>query len=259
MERDVMDIVKEKEFIELSAADRAELGELCSSEEEFNQVKAMFAGIGAMDWSNPTPKDETKESLDHLFAQKYPKAAPVWYNAPLAVLTPTGKPFYRQPLVQAAAVGLLIFLAYPFVNSNVMTSDTTQVAALDEENTSSEGKEMETQEKERLDESKETNLSEQESASTETRKVNLTPNEVIAPVPSQPVPADPVTSIDLMSATTTMTAAFSVSEVEVASGVVAFQPGSSHPDGVFIGDKTEIFSAPASSEPAVFDLLTSTF
>ena len=138
MERDVMDIIRDKEFIELTAADRAELGEMCSSEEEFDQVKSMFAGISAMNWSNPAPKAETKESLDHLFEQKHPKAAPIWYNAPLAVIAPKGKPFYRQPLVQAAAVGLLIFLAYPLVNSSVMDSKTNQVATLEKEMTSSE-------------------------------------------------------------------------------------------------------------------------
>ena len=261
MERDVMDIVKEKEFIELSAAERAELGELCSSEEEFNQMKAMFAGIGAMDWSNPAPKAETKESLDHLFAQKHPKAAPVWYNAPLAVLRPKGKPFYRQPLVQAAAVALLVFMAYPFMKSNVMTSDTAQVAALDEESTS-EMKDAETQVEERLDESKELDVTEQDDALVETRKEIVSPNvEGVTSTPNQPLSDDPTSFHTTTALTFATTEATSIKELAVSgtAGDVAFETGSTHPDGVFIGDKTEVFSSPASREPAVFDLLTSTF
>ncbi|MEY3237306.1 MAG: hypothetical protein RI883_1407, partial [Bacteroidota bacterium] len=34
---------------------------------------------------------------------------------------------------------------------------------------------------------------------------------------------------------------------------------SDHPDGIFIGSSTNSFSQAASSQPAVFDLLTATF
>lgn len=257
-----MDIVKEKEFIELSAAERAELGELCSSEEEFNQMKAMFASISAMDWSNPAPKAETKESLDHLFAQKHPKAAPVWYNAPLAVLAPKEKPFYRQPLVQAAAVGLLIFLTYPFVKSNVMTSDTTQIAQLNEEKTPSESKELAKEKEDKTIEAdvyKETEVSEMRDGGRENEE-SIKLEVVSAPVHAEPVPAP--------RASGTFTAMFGNEATtpedekmtrELAANDGVTTPGSTHPDGVFIGEKTEIFSVPASREPAVFDLLTSTF
>lgn len=250
-----MDIVKEKEFIELTAAERAELGDLCSSEEEFNQVKAMFAGIGAINWSNPTPKAETKESLDHLFAQKHPKAAPVWYNAPLAVLAPKGKPIHRQPLIQAAAVGLLIFLAYPFVKSNVMTADQTQVAVLEKENTSSERKEMESPVKE---ETAKENLNEQDALPLETRDEEVATNEIFTPSVAKPAPSRSIGVV--VSAVTEERTEFKESELAFrATSSGASEPGSTHPDGIFIGDKTEIFSVPASREPAVFDLLTSTF
>lgn len=265
MERDVMDIVREKEFIELSAAERAELGELCSSEDEFNQVKSMFAGMAAMDWSNPTPKAETKESLDHLFAQKHPKAAPVWYNAPLAVLAPKGKPFYRQPLVQAAAVGLLIFLAYPFVNSNVMNSETNQVAALDEENTSTELKktEAETEANGNTETSDDKTIELDETATAETRTdVELNKQEFTTIDPSPKVTATVAAAPPASDFKWGADASKLKDDATLASSTVgsgAAKPGSDHPDGIFMGDNTEIFSVPASHEPAVFDLLTSTF
>ena len=265
MERDVIDIVKEKEFIELSAVERDELGELCSTEEEFNQMKAMFTNIGAINWSNPTPRSETKESLDHLFTQKHPKAAPIWYNAPLAVILPKNKPFYRQPLIQAAAVGLLIFLAYPLVKSNVM-GDTAQVAVLDKEDAAHEVQE----EKASLNDEVE-NLSEVELSNENEMPDNVLSNDAssaeykeleVAATRDLTLPA-PATSDD-MGFTFSDASAGAVERTGFSSTVTVAESGtisrsSDHPDGVFIGLETEIFSAPASREPAVFDLLTSTF
>jgi len=258
-----MDIVKEKEFIELTAAERAELAELCSTEEEFNQIKSMFAGIGAMNWSNPTPKAETKERLDHLFAQQHSKAAPIWYNAPLAVLIPRGKPVYRQPLVQAAAVGLLIFLAYPLVKSNMMTPENRQVAVLEKEAQSPESpKEVE---------GKEVNLSSEQDTDLQneasTYKVEESSKEDLADAIEVPTPApsvvtrDNTRSVDFVPAEAgSGIATMEDSEVTFNwSDEFASTPGSTHPDGVFIGEKPEIFSVPASRQPEVFDLLTTTF
>lgn len=272
MERDVMDIIKDKEFIELTAAERAELGELCSSEEEFDQVKSMFAGMSVMDWSNPTPKAETKASLDHLFAQKHPKAAPIWYNAPLAVIAPKGKPFYRQPLIQAAAVGLLIFLAYPLVNSNVMESKTNQVASLEEEMTSSETQTEGPMKKEALEGSSEIDANEVEEVVIEEKSEvsEIISEPVMEDILATPMPKAAVVSATPSnptfgdaSATSSLLAKRQEKDASLrgglASGLGAAKPGSTHPDGVFIADRAEVFSAPASQEPAVFDLLTSTF
>lgn len=257
MEREVMDIVRDKEFIELSATERADLGELCSSEDEYNQVKSMFAGISSMDWSNPAPKVETKESLDSLFAQKYPKAAPIWYNAPLAVIAPKGKPFYRQPLVQAAAVALLIFLAYPFVNTSVMDTKTNQVAELEKEMTSSKAKESDKLIKEDLEDS---NVIGGNVVVIDSKKQVAQNQPVPMDVIDVPMPIATITAapkFDVAFATNTI--ATRDTEFKDVSVGGAVQPGSTHPDGVFIEDRAQLFSAPASQEPAIFDLLTSTF
>jgi hypothetical protein len=271
MERDVIDIVKEKEFIELSAAERAELGELCSTEEEFNQMKAMFSSIGAMNWSNPTPRAETKESLDHLFAQKHPKAAPIWYNAPLAVIAPKDKPIYRQPLVQAAAVGLLILLAYPFVKSNMMTSETTQVAVLEKENLAPEVEEAKAPVNEEVEVPAEVEarnevetpveVESDDVLTIEYKEVEMAETRDMVSSPASVTSAG--ASVTFANAAPSKTVELSVSSEPITFGDVAeggaIAPGSDHPDGIFIGDKPEIFSVPASREPAVFDLLTATF
>jgi hypothetical protein len=119
MEKDLVDIIMEKSYIELSANEKAELGEFCSSESEYNQMKDVFHGVEGMQFETFTPKKETKESLDSLFDSSFPKVAPIWYMSILATIVPKEKVVYRQPLVQIAAIGLLIFLAYPFFNSDV--------------------------------------------------------------------------------------------------------------------------------------------
>lgn len=264
-----MDIVKEKEFIELTAADRAELGELCSSEDEYNQIKSMFVGMSAMDWSNPTPKAETKASLDDLFAQTHPKAAPVWYNAPLAVLVPKGKPFYRQPLVQVAAVGLLVLLAYPFVNSTALEAKSNQVAALEKEMTASEAEKDEVEvnsespKEEEVDEQVVPKVQRQDALEGKMKETVIS-----APAPSPaPVPLTTSATVtrDISGVDFSVALSGTMDEVEPIRGrasetTIAFsQPGSTHPDGVFVGGLPELLSVPASENPAVFDLLTATF
>ena len=82
-------------------------------------MKDLFHGVEGMQFETFTPKKETKESLDSLFDSSFPKVAPIWYMSILAKVAPKEKIVYRQPLVQIAAIGLLIFLAYPFFNSDV--------------------------------------------------------------------------------------------------------------------------------------------
>ena len=135
MERDLVDIVKEKQYIELTADERAELAAYCESEDQYNQLKHVFVSVDSMAFKSPKPAPETKERLDSLFAQNYPKASPVWYNSALALVVPKGKPFYRQPLVQLAAVGLIALITVPFLMNNQMSTESSenQMAALETE------------------------------------------------------------------------------------------------------------------------------
>lgn len=127
MEKDLVNIVIEKSYIELSAFERAELDEFCSSESEYNQLKDVFIEVEMMQFDRVSPRKETKESLDSLFDSTYPKVTPIWYMSAAAVIVPKEKPIHRQPLLQIAAVGLLFFFAYPFFQNEVNT-DSSQVA-----------------------------------------------------------------------------------------------------------------------------------
>lgn len=249
MERDVMDIIKEKEFIELTPNERAELRDLCSTEDEFNQMKNLFAGMEAVSWSNPAPRAETKQSLDALFQQKYPKAAPIWYNGALTVIAPREKPFYRQPLIQVAAIGLLFLLAYPLVNSNSMDDKVNQVAVIENKKSVVKPLVEEKSEEETLP-SREAN---EQIINDESALRNASPELVLehSTTTSRALPSD-------VPAATPMHTSAGL-EGTIASAGSASQPGSNHPDGIFIEDRAQVFSVPASRQPAVFDLLTSTF
>lgn len=242
MERDVMDLIKDKEFIELTGVERSEVNELCATEEEFNQMKTMLAGIGALNWSNPTPKPETKERLDLLFQQKFPKAAPVWYNSALAVVAPKDKPFYRQPLIQLAAVGLLVLLAYPFVNSSV--EPTTQLAVVEKTDAIIKGKSNEkTQKSSDGSDSEGANDVNSGDISTLTGTQPISRTSTLVGSPSE---LAEISLEDLINLSLTGVAPVS-------------SPGSDHPDGIYRADLADVFSAPASRQPEVFDLLTTSF
>ena len=116
MEKDIVDIITEKEFIELTPEEKKEILEYCGGEDEFYQMKSVFAGVGGMSFDNPKPSSDTKKSLDNLFNEKYPKVTPVWYMSALAVVIPKDKPFIQQPLLKVAAIGLLFVLLVPFFN-----------------------------------------------------------------------------------------------------------------------------------------------
>lgn len=129
MKKDLIDTIMEKQFHELNSAEREEIQEFCATEDEFNQAREVFISVEAMNFEQPTPKVETKQRLDELFVQTYPKVAPIWYMSLAAVVVPKEKPFYRQPLMQIAAIGLLFLLVYPMWNSEVLTEKPTSELA----------------------------------------------------------------------------------------------------------------------------------
>jgi len=230
MEKDIIDIVVEKEFIQLTSDERKELAELCSTEVEFNHLKHVLVKVDEMALEENSPKAETKKSLDSLFDQTYPKASPVWYNTALSVVIPKEKPVYRQPLLQVAAVALLIFLAIPFFQSDLTQAD-TKIAKVDEVSVPS----TESNDLKVVDEAIEENESIESRASTILE-------EEAPEVTMEPAPA----MFDMSIA---------------SSGAPVVSPTSSHPDGIFIGSREEelSLSQPANETLELLDLLTATF
>ncbi len=255
MERDIIDIITEKEFIQLTASEKTEMQEFCKTEEEFNQMKAVFASINSLPEENLTPKATTKKDLDALFVQTYPKAAPIWYNSVLTVLIPKEKPFYRQPLLQVAAVALLIFLAVPLFN-NPIGKEVVQVAENKIENTEQDvveaaeeskmsnlevKKEME--EEAFLDDNISSSLSENESFTTTDENSLDTRSFFNEEASSEPVPV----------------VAFMDTEIDRAD---ADSEDFTHPDGVFAGNgnaPSSTLSFSAAETEDLLDLLTTTF
>lgn len=246
MEKELVDKVLEKNFIELNERERDDLKEWCSSEEEFDQLKMVFRGVEQLKVSqtfNPSP--ETKRSLDSLFAEQHAKVpGTIWYNSILAAIYPTDKSFARRPLIQLAAVGLIVLLAYPFIGVNDMINKKNEVAQLEETKDISTVKAKET-------------TGENFEAADKTLVQNEVAEEIIV---------DEISPFEVSMEKSLEESKFDEIESATFTGIAAMPmrnvadiPVSTHPDGIFIGASAVTYSQPASAQPAVFDLLTTTF
>ena len=249
MERDIIDIVRSKEYIQLSSSEKLELVELCETEDEFNQLKSVLINVSTMKAEMPNPKEKTKNDLDALFVQTYPKSAPIWYNSIFALVIPKDKPIYRQPLLQIAAIALLLLLAVPLFNSDLIK--TNQLAknevnkeesaeTIQFEDTVSENQ----QEVSNQLENEEESLAEEITSPKEESRVQ---NDFFA----QPVLKE--------ESNTSISGGATMLFNEDESDDAFFD----HPDGIFDATSTEssniTMSIPASETEDLMDLLTVTF
>lgn len=239
MEKELVNTVLEKEFNELSSNERIALNDYCTSEEEFEQLKMVFLSVEALKKSETIePRTKTKSSLDEIFAQKHGhKPRAIWYNSALVVLYPKEKAFVKRPLVQIAAIGLLFLLAYPLINSTKIQGQTeTQLAEVKVEKQNVKPSSVKT-----------------------SNPVPASINEESAIEPKIQTRTEEVQPIyeDVMVATAEMSVEEYLSEPEA---VFAAAPAmAERPDGIYTGSTAVTFSQPASAQPQVFDLLTSTF
>lgn len=262
MEKDIIEIIKSKRFFELDSNEKIELQDYCANEDEFNQLKHAFMAVEATTFTTVKADPKTKQRLDDLFVQKYPQAAPIWYNSVLAVVIPKEKPIYKQPLMQIAAVVALLFLAIPFFNTG-LEGDKNLVA----EN--------------KIEQSEQDSLLEKEDVKLESEDVaeeSESMNEQESTISSIPVerlePASPTgwleESEELVDENFPMIIEPSDtgSDVLVSSTLVSTEPPSSaaasdHPDGVFIGsaanDSDKLFSISVADSEDLMDLMVATF
>lgn len=239
MEKELVNTVLEKEFNELSSNERVALNDYCSSEEEFEQLKMVFLSVESLKKSETVqPRVETKNSLDDIFAQKHGhKPRAIWYNSALVVLYPTEKAFVKRPLVQIAAVALLLLLAYPLVNSTrIQDQSETQLAEVKVEKQYVKPTQAKT--------------SKSESEGT------LVEPSIEPIVQARSVEMEAMYE-DVMVAAPEMSYEEYRSEPEAVFAAVPAV--AERPDGIYTGSSTVTFSQPASAQPQVFDLLTSTF
>jgi hypothetical protein len=85
------------------------------------------------------PKKQTKESLDALFMKKHSMGKSVSLsNSILRTIYPIDKEFYKRPLVQLAALIVIVLLVVPFLNApDKLISSQNQVANIKANNASS--------------------------------------------------------------------------------------------------------------------------
>lgn len=241
MKKDIIDIVAEKEFMELTSEERTELNEFCTNEQEYNQLKNVLLNVSSLKVESVSPRKETKESLDRLFDASFPRAAPLWQSSVLAAVIPRNKPLYMQPLMHIAAVALLLILVVPMFQKEISTTKTS-IAQIENNNT------------------EQTNLplkQEQKDVETIREKETAIPRTTVrndvSVIEERKEPAS--TDMDLSGLS------FSA-DLPVAAGAGFDELSvSDHSDGIYTGNlETEVsFSQPASVSADLLDLLTTTF
>lgn len=254
MEKEITDLFREKTFHELNELEREQLAELCESEEEFEQMRNLFAGIEAIKAEEFKPKAETKASLDALFAAQAQKRPVIWYNSLLIALYPQDKPIQRRPLIQIAAALVVVLLAIPFLNKEKLVQESTPIAKVekkeavktnDESSTKSAVTENGSGTKSPIQSFEQQNFTQPESQSGATIEKEdqqmLTTISDISLAESRPE--------DLEVA---------MAAPSAKSETVTVAKDFNHPDGVFSGTVIS-YSKSVKQQPAVLDLLTAAF
>lgn len=241
MEKELIDLIAEKNFDQLNSNDRAALGDWCDSEEEFQQMKDLFFGLEVLKKeSRVEPKLETKKSLDDIFASVHeaPKTI-LWYNSLWLTVYPREKAFIRRPLIQVAAAIVLIVLISPLLFQSKLVTDKAQYAKneikkIDEPiiqepvTDQSESKVQKQAESLHLENQVEVAFAEDLS----TRSIDFIEDRRMVEMET-----------------------FSAVAPSVAASGVTFD----HPDGIFIADNSITYSQSAKDQPGLLDLLTATF
>ncbi len=111
MEKELIDIVKTKKFVELSSTERSNLSEWVQTEEDFESMKFLYLGMEEM-LEKTYPSENVKSSLDKLFAETHPQ--PSFFAGLLLFLFPPQKSVWFKPGFQigtSLAFAFLIFFA----------------------------------------------------------------------------------------------------------------------------------------------------
>ncbi len=133
MQTDDLEYILSKEYGELSASEKAQIQDICPSEEEFLQMKHFFFAVEnyAQETANfDSTSENTKESLDALFYQTYQSKGVFWYNSLWLTVYAPEKKFHQKPLVRVAALLILSLSVLPFVGKQNVTEN--QLAKLEE-------------------------------------------------------------------------------------------------------------------------------
>lgn len=242
MEKELVDLIAEKNFDQLNATEREALGEWCASEEEFQQMKDLFFGLEVLKNENRlTPKQETKKSLDDIFAATHAEPKTIlWYNTVWMTVYPKEKAVFRRPLIQmAAAVVLLVLISPLFFRTAIETGKVQTVK----------------NEIKQVEEPKiENNLPKQTDVEVESTPVGNTTIAQLADKDVLVAQDEDLRSSEMVDVLKREDLEFATVAPAVAAGAVF-----DHPDGIFKEEKTIAFSQAAKDQPGFLDLLTATF
>jgi hypothetical protein len=235
MEKELTDLFSEKRYNDLSLDEKEQLTDLCASEEEFEQMRQVFSAIQMSKDETFHPKKETKDSLDELFASVHaPQRKVFWMQTAWLLVYPEDKPFIRKPLVQFAALGILLLLTVPFLLQDNLVDQKSYTAKVGEN---------------------------QKSAVTKPTESSAISDSVVESSPTNTVnnrASQPVLSTTLIEQNGQVSwpsnDAFFDEVARTSTAVTEFD----HPDGEFKG-VAAAFSCSALDQPGVLDLITATF
>jgi hypothetical protein len=247
MEKELEQLILNNEYYTLNAEEKASLAEWCANEDEFLQLKQVFGQLEGLHAANAfVPKQETKQSLDDLFAAKHQKSNRIiWLNGLGAALYSKEKPLYQRPLVYAAAIGIIALLTTPFLFDNTQKTKPALAEVQEEQQKTST----------------EPTVKQQEAPKEEPK--NFIQSEV-----QRDIVFAEAEIVDVANDEVYAMESVSVSEIAAAEPAVLsrsmMDENWTHVDGLHPAetdkDKVETTaSAPVSSHPSVLDLLTATF
>lgn len=122
MEDRLIDIFKKSNFHELNHEEKAFISELCSNEEEFENVKHLYAGMEALaDESFRMNSDSVKTQLDQEFQEVHSTEGGFRI---LKFLFPPVTPIYTKPGIQIAF--LLVFVGTIYYSINELSIENNQ-------------------------------------------------------------------------------------------------------------------------------------
>ncbi len=231
----------EKKYGELTDSEKAQLSGMVDSEEEFEGMKEFMTRIEtSLSGFETVPDSKVKAKLDDVFYEQHPKDRGVGLWAVVPTLFPADKKLWQQPMLRVAALIIVALLVIPLFRIDKDT--TVQVAENKHKVTGNvESPEVDTQTGDKV------------SSPTDQTVVTEEPHSaVVVEQPTVRVPdfvPQPISSAPGM----------------ISDDIMSFAAtGSTHPDGVFVGDvafdeTVRSGQKPVSSNIAVLDLLTATF
>lgn len=255
MKKDIFDIISEKSFSELTTEERKEFFNHFTSEEEFDGMKLFLKDMHEINHQEK-PASEVKHKLDDLFDQVHGQRRPVWYMSVTAAIIPKDKPIYKQPLLYAAALIFALLMFVPLQQLDV-NSDVNRVAVVDA------NEELPLEEMVDGNKSNDVFIEKSLEAKGEMDKVQVQSRDENLAVDSRAATGE---ALNQPSAITFSADAedfdFSTNLASPAPTIAVMDEASGfdHPDGVFAGWADESnYSVPASDQPGMLDLLTTTF